>query len=210
MTDFLEWAERQFRVVEQDGAHVAAIKLVTPHDNEVWETWHAPFGDPSAWVTGAEAFLRSLESQWPNRAVPVVFIAVSQTGEVLSRLPRNVQGKNKAGGAPWNTDLAAISMAMDNIAVTIEKLHRLTNTQLDSARRLLEGATETVHQQGEYIRLLRHNAIMTEGENAPDPLVKLVSEHGPDFLEIAKLALKASNGKKTLTTNGVNAPKIKE
>lgn len=209
MTGLLEWAERQIKVVEQNGACAATIRLVTPHDNEVWETWHAPFGDPAAWVTGAETFLRSLETEWPNRAVSVVFIAASATGEVLSRMPCKVQGKNKGAGAPWNTDQAAFSMAMDNVAVTIEKLLRLTNGQLDSARRLLESSTETVHQQAEYIRILRHNALLSESDNQPDALTKLIGEHGSDFMEIAKMFASSSLKKAQKTNGAITVPATK-
>lgn len=196
MTNLLEWAERQFKVVEQDGACVATIKLITAHDGEVWETWHAPFGDPADWSTAAEAFLRSLENEWPNRGVSVCFVASSAAGEVLSKLPKKVQGKNKAGGgAPWNTDQAAVSMAMDNVALTIEKLQRLINTQLDSARKISESNAVTIFQQTELIKLMRQNAAMEEASSEADPLTKLVTEHGADFLEIAKLALKTTQKK---------------
>lgn len=205
MTGLLEWAERQFKVVEQDGAAVAVVKLVTAHDGEVWETWQAPWPSPEDWVTGAEAFLRSLENEWPNRGVSVCFVALSSSGEVLSKLPKKVQGKNKSGGGPWNTDQAAVSMAMDNVALTIEKLQRLVNTQLDSARRISESNAVTIFQQTELIKLMRQNQAMAESEGGePDALTKLVTEHGADFLEIAKLALKATSKTKTpKTTNGV-------
>lgn len=207
MTNLLEWAERQFKVVEQDGAAVSVVKLVTAHDGEVWETWHAPFGEPADWATGAETFLRSLENEWPNRGVSVCFVASTAAGEVLSKLPRKVQGKNKqTGGAPWNTDQAAVSMAMDNVALTVEKLQRLVNTQLDSARRISESNAVTIFQQTELIKLMRQNAAMAESEGGqPDALTKLVSEHGSDFLELAKLALKASNKGKAPKTNGAIA-----
>jgi hypothetical protein len=206
-----EWAERQFKVVEQDGACVAAVKLVTAHDNEVWETWTAPFPPAEEWAVGAETFLRSLENEWPNRGVSVCFIATTAQGEVLSKLPRKVQGKNKQGGGPWNTDQAAVSMAMDNVALTIEKLQRLVNTQLDSARRISESNAVTIYQQTELIKLMRQNAAIAESESGqPDALTKLVSEHGADFLELAKLAIKASSGSKPKITNGVHAPKTKE
>lgn len=206
MTGLLEWAERQFKVVEQDGAAVAVIKLITAHDGEVWETWYAPFGDPADWATGADAFVRSLENEWPNRGVSICFVATTAGGEVLSKLPRKVQGKNKqAGAAPWNTDQAAVSMAMDNVAVTIEKLQRLINTQLDSARRISESNSVTIFQQTELIKLMRQNAAAAESESQePDALSKLVNEHGADFLELAKLALKASQkSSKPGKTNGV-------
>lgn len=209
MSSLAQWAERQFRTVEQDGAAVAVVRLVTAHDGEVWETWHPPFGEPSDWAVGAEGFLRSLENEWPNRAVPVCFVATTSSGEVLSKLPLKVQGKNKmAASGPWNADQAATSMAMDNIALTIEKLQRLVNTQLDAARKNLESSSVTIYQQTELIKLMRQNQAMDETENGEsDPLLKLISEHGSDFLEIAKLALGAAgkpNGAlKTALTKGV-------
>lgn len=204
--NLLEWAEKQFRVVEQDGACAAQIKLVTAHDGEVWETWHAPFGEPSDWATGAEAFLRSLENEWPNRGVSVCFVATTAQGEVLSKLPRKVQGKNKQGaGGPWNADQAAVSMAMDNVALTVEKLQRLVNTQLDSARRISESNAVTIFQQTELIKLMRQNAAMGEETSSEgDALTKLVTDHAGDFMELAKMALKASQKPKP---NGVLTPK---
>lgn len=205
MTNLQEWAERQFKVVEQDGATAAVVKLITAHDGEVWETWHAPFPEPEQWATAAEAFLRSLENEWPNRGVSVCFVATTQAGEVLAKLPRKVQGKNKTGGGPWNTDQAAVSMAMDNVALTVEKLQRLVNTQLDSARRISESNAVTIFQQTELIKLMRQNAAVAEETGGADPLTKLVAEHGSDFLELAKLALKASNKGKGGKTNGAIA-----
>lgn len=217
MTSLQDWAERQFRMVEQDGAAVATVRLVTAHDGEVWETWTAPFGKPEDWAVEAEAFLRSLENEWPNRAVSVLFLASTASGEALSKLPRKVQGKNKNQGAPWNTDQAALSMAMDNIAVTMEKLQRLFNTQLDMARRTSESNAVTIYQQNELIKLMMQNqAAAEQGNGAGDALTKMISEHGSDFLELAKMMLNAY-GKKVAGSashgaNGaiVNAPKIKE
>lgn len=203
MTNLLDWAERNLKTVEQDGASVAVVKLITAHDGEVWETWHAPFPEAADWATGAEGFLRSLENEWPNRAVSVVFVASSAGGEVLSRLPARVQGKNKAQGAPWNTDQAAFSMAMDNAALTMEKLQRLCNAQLDSARRIAESNAVTIFQQTELIKLMKQNAAMDEAEN-PDALGKLVAQHGGDFLELGKMALEAY-AKKTPTKPGAVA-----
>ena len=122
-----------------------------------------------------------------------------------------MQGKNKQGGGPWNTDQAAVSMAMDNVALTIEKLQRLVNTQLDSARRISESNSVTIFQQTELIKLMRQNAAMAESESRdPDALTRLISEHGPDFLELAKLALKATGPNRPKVSNGVPTPKTKE
>lgn len=206
MTNLLDWAERNLKTVEQDGASVAVVKLITAHDGEVWETWHAPFPEPADWATGAEGFLRSLENEWPNRAVSVVFVASSAGGEVLSRLPARVQGKNKAQGAPWNTDQAAFSMAMDNAALTMEKLQRLCNAQLDSARKIAESNAVTIYQQTELIKLMRQNAAMDESES-PDALGKLIGDHAEDFVELGKLALKAYSSKVPSTTGAVAALK---
>jgi hypothetical protein len=203
MTNLLEWAERQFRVVEQDGAATSCIKLITAHDGEVWETWSAPFGDPNEWVTGAEGYLRSLENEWPNRAVSVCFVALTAQGEVLAKFPRKVQGKNKtAAGAPWNTDQAAVSMAMDNLALTMEKFQRLLNTQLDSARRIAESNAVTIYQQTELIKLMRQNQAVAESETEQDALSKLIAQHGSDFFELAKLAL-------SVKAHGGHVPKSK-
>jgi hypothetical protein len=200
LTNLVQWAERQFRVVEQDGAHATQIKLITAHDNEVWETWLAPWPSPEEWAAGAEAYLQSLENEWPSRAVSVVFTALAANGDVLAKLPRKVTGKNKtAGGAPWNTEQAAFSMMMDNVALTMEKFQRLMNTQLDTARRNAESNAVTMFQQTELIKLMRQNAAMTEGQTEPDPLSKLVAEHGGDFIEIAKMVLKPKAG-----TNGAH------
>lgn len=204
MTNLLDWAERNLKTVEQDGASVAVVKLITAHDGEVWETWHAPFPEAADWATGAEGFLRSLENEWPNRAVSVVFVASSAGGEVLSRLPARVQGKNKAQGAPWNTDQAAFSMAMDNAALTMEKLQRLCNSQLDASRKIAESNAVTIFQQSEYIKLLRQNAVMGESES-PDALGRLIGEHAEDFIELGKLALKAYSSKVPSTTKPTGA-----
>lgn len=208
MSDMVKWAERQFREVEQDGSHVTQIKLITPHDNEVWETWTTPWPSPAEWAESAESFLRSLEASWPNRGVPVVFVALSATGETLSKLPRKVEGKNKSGGgAPWNTEQAAFAMMMDNYALSMEKLQRLVNTQLDTARRTAESNAVTMFQQTEYIKLVHQNRAMDEAEKGAGPgdaLAKMVTEHGSDFLELFKMMMSKSggalNGKKP--TNG--------
>ena len=205
MTSLLDWAERQFRQVEQDGAVVATIKLITGHDGEVWETWTAPFGEPTDWITGVEGYLRSLENEWPNRAVNVLFVALSAQGEVLSRFPKQVTGRNKAtAGGPWNSDQAAASMAMDNVALTMEKLQRLVNTQLDASRRIAESNAVTIFQQNELIKLLKHNAAVAESEVEQDVLTKMLSEHGSDFLELAKLALSAASDKRPRVLKTVN------
>lgn len=201
MTSLLEWATRQFKVVEQDGAATACVKLITAHDGEVWETWTAPFPDPADWVTGAEGYLRSLEGEWPNRAVSVCFVALTGQGEVLAKYPKKVQGKNKQTGAPWNTDQAAVSMAMDNLALTMEKFQRLLNTQLDSARRIAESNAVTIYQQTELIKLMRQNKAMDDSELEQDGLSKMITEHSGDFIELAKLALASK-------TNG-SVPKSK-
>lgn len=183
----LQWAERQFKVVEQNGAHVSIIKLVTPHDGEVWETWQAPFGEPDAWVTHVEGLLRSLEGQWPNRAVPVVFVATTAQGEPLAKLPLSVTGKNKSNASPWSAEQAALSMMIDNFAVSLEKVCRLCNTQLDGARKMNESATVTIFQQTEYIKLLLQRELASKAETDTDPLSKLIADRGGDFVDLAKM-----------------------
>jgi hypothetical protein len=199
----LQWAERQFKVVEQNGTHVSLIKLITPHDGEVWETWQAPFGEPDAWVTHVEELLRSLEGQWPSRAVPVVFMASSAQGEVLAKYPHTVTGKNKSNVSPWSAEQAALSMMVDNFALSLEKVCRLVNTQLDGARKMNESANVTIFNQTEYIKLLLNRDAMQQSESGSDPLSKLVAERGSDFVDIAKM-LAMNYAKKSSGANGAS------
>lgn len=191
MTTLYDWAQTALRTVEQDGAAPHKVVLTTMHDNEVWNTWYGPFPDIDDWVTQANAYTRSLENDWPTREVQILFTVLSGDDEVLSRFPWRVKGKNaKSAAAIGDSNAAAMAMAFDNVALTIEKLQRLINTQLDTARKTAEVNSVTMFQQTELIRLMRQNQILAEPEKKEDDLItQLVKDHGGDFVEIAKLAV---------------------
>lgn len=181
--DLQQWAERVLRTVEQDGANVAVVKLVTTHDGAVWNTWHPPWGEPSDWTAETTSYLRSLEQQWPSRVVPIVFVAETATGETLSQLPMTVTGKAKAG--TLDAGAAAASVAFDNLANTIEKMQRLVNTQLDAARRTAEVNANVIEQQTHLIRLYREREMMSPGGSGESTgLDKLVEDNAPAIVNM--------------------------
>jgi hypothetical protein len=171
------------RTVETDGAKVAKIALVTAHDGEVWHTWYAPFGAPDELCAAVEGFVRSLEQEWPTRVVPIALLATSHERETLSRLPMRVTGKAKTGSLDSAT--AATGVVFDNLANTIEKLQRLTNTQLDAARRTIEQHVEQTQQYSELIKLYRERETLGGDSNSLDELV--AENAGPVLGMLAQL-----------------------
>jgi len=162
-----QWAERVLNTVEQDGASVHRVRLLTPDDGQVWESWFAPFGPAPEFAVQVDTHVRSLENEWPTRQVRVVLVAESAQGEVLSQLPFRVTGKLR--GASIDSMATAQNVVADNLVNTVEKLARLSNTQIDSARRQLELTLETVIQQTELLKVYRDKAAR-EPENRPSVL----------------------------------------
>lgn len=191
MSDLATWAERVIGVVEGDGATAVRIELVTSHDLEVWETWHAPFGKADEWCTQAHAYMRSLEAEWPTRKVQILFQAKAENGEVLSRLPLSITGKNRAGAL--DSAAAAQSVAFDQIALTIEKLQRLCNTQLDAARRTSEVNAEVIFQQTQLIRVFRERDLLGDDNSAQAEVLGAIKDNMPEAMRILE---KAFAGKK--------------
>ena len=186
MASVSDWAERILALVEADGAHVARIRLITVTDGQTWETWYPPFGDVDEFVTSVNTYTRSLENEFPTRQVPIALVAESAEGETLSQLPMRIVGKAKVG----NLDAmqAANSAALDSIAVTIEKLMALANTQLDSARRTQDVMNDTMAQQYQLIRLYREREALGP-DDSPSALAEIAKEHVPALLEMAQMLI---------------------
>jgi hypothetical protein len=174
--------------VEQDGAMVSRINVVTTHDGQIYNSWFPPWPSPHDWNVEVDAFLRTLEQQWPTRAVGITFIALSKQGETIAQLPHSIQGQKKNGAL--STGDAALGVGLDAIAVTIEKLQRLTNSQLDSSRRTLESQSETIHQLGEIVKLYRQREILEgQGESKMAGFAELIRENPTEVFALAQQAL---------------------
>ena len=183
MASVSDWADRILQLVEHDGARVSRIRLITVNDGQTWETWYPPFGTVDEFVDSVNTYCRSLEQEFPTRQVPIALVAESDEHEVLSQLPMRIVGKAKVG----NLDAmqAANSAALDSLALTIEKLMQLTNTQLDAARRSQDVMNDTMQQQYQLIRLYRERESLGPDE-APSAIAEALKEHLPSMLEMAR------------------------
>jgi hypothetical protein len=190
MSDLLQWAQATFAVVEQDAAHVAKVRLLTTHDNEVWHTWERPLPEPSAWVAQADAHMRSMIGQFPRRNVGIVFEAQSAGGEVLSRLPWSITGtKAQGNGSLMGGDTQAAAAALEAASTTIERLTRLTNTQLELARKTAETNAVTMAAQSELIKLMQQARMAERLDSGKDELVETVKENLPQLLQLGQALL---------------------
>lgn len=184
MSSVETWAANVLRTIEPDGpdSHVSCerVQFLTSHDFEVWETWWAPFASPEAFAADVESRVRSYEEQWPTRKVSCLLRAISNKGETLSQLPIVVVGKHKEGSLDGFQ--AAQASAMDGVATTIEKLHSLTNTQLDQARMVIELQNETIRQQVQLLTLYRHKEINDAPEGADSVVREIAKEHGDTIM----------------------------
>jgi hypothetical protein len=179
-----QWAERVLQTIEQDGAMVERVQLVTTHDGEVYQSWHRPFPTADAFALDVDSMLRSLEQEFPARVVPMQLLAESRDlngrREVLSRLPLRVTGRAKQGHL--DSAQAATAVAFDSLAATIEKLQRLTNTQLDAARLHIEQLNASLGQHAELVKVYRERALETTTE--PNPMHQFIAENGQQALQL--------------------------
>lgn len=187
MTPIAAWAEQVLRTVELDGASVVRVRLITNEDGQCWETWYAPWPTPEEFEALVQTKIRQLESEFPARQVSMTLEADNSTGETVSRFSQRVVGRAKQG--TLDSAQAAQAVVFDTLASTIEKLQRLTNTQLDEARRQLELQAEVSRQQLELIRAYRNRDALGEEEEDEGPLIELAREQLPALIELGKLAL---------------------
>lgn len=198
MSSVESWAANVLRTIEPDGSdsHVTCerVQFMTSHDYEVWETWFAPFPEASAFAADVESRMRSYEEQWPTRKVNCLLRAISNKGETLSQLPVAVVGKHKEG--TLDGFQAAQAAAMDGVATTIEKLHALTNTQLDQARMVIELQNEMIRQQVGLLTLYRHKEVNDAGESGADSVVRdIAKEHGETIMGMLQMLVEHNTKK---------------
>ncbi len=181
MSDLSSWAQDTLRTVEQDGAKPDVVQLITAGDGQVWNTWVGPWPDVDGWVIKAQGYIRSLEQQWPSRAVSVIFVALTSQGEVLSQFPMTVTGKARAGHVDSHS--SAVTMAVDNVVTTHEKLQRLVMVQLDAARKQIEANARVIDEQTTLITLYRQREALGTPQE-PTEIEKMFAEQGPQMLSM--------------------------
>ncbi|MCH9730987.1 MAG: hypothetical protein K0U84_15135 [Actinomycetia bacterium] len=180
MSDLSAWAGDTLRTVEQDGATPEFVRLVTTGDGQVWNTWSGPWVDVEGWVIKAQSYIRSLEQQWPTRAVGVLFVALTAQGEVLSQLPMTITGKARSGHVDSHS--SAVTMAVDNVVTTHEKLQRLVMVQLDAARKQIEANARVMEEQTTLIQLYRQREVL--GGSEPSEIEKMMVEQAPQVMSM--------------------------
>jgi hypothetical protein len=180
------WADTIFGVVEQDGATVARVRLMTAATGDVWHTWHPPFPSPEAWEQSAESILRGLEQHTSGR-VQVTFVAETRSGETISQLPWRMNGKLVAGSLEGSAQASAA--VLGSVGQTMERLTELVNRQLEQARRTSEIEMETKFQMMELIRAYRHRDIMGETNEVPSLAMQMLQEWSPELKAAAEVAL---------------------
>lgn len=185
MSSVSQWAERVLRTVEQDGTCTHRVRLLTPDDGQVWETWYGPFGAPDEFATSVDSHIRSLEQEWPTRQIRVVLVAESAQGEVLSQLPLRVTGKLRGGSL--DAMQAAQSATGDAIVNTVDKLTRLVNTNIDASRRHVELTLDTMVRQSELLNVYRNKAMQDDESEKPTVLEQasdLLKPYQPVILQL--------------------------
>jgi hypothetical protein len=188
-----EWLERTVNTYETDGSTVGRITLVLIESQEVYETWLPPFA-AQAIAVEVDSRLRDLENEFSAQVIPLQLIAETSEKnghrETLSRLPLRLVGKAKKGDGRESA-MTAQSVVFDSAVTTIEKLMRLTNTQLDAARLNTDTMNASIGEMVGLIRLYRQREITGEADaNNGSALQELIREHGASTLDIiGKLAL---------------------
>ena len=181
-----QWAESALRDVEESGACVRRIELVSSVDGQVWHTWIYPspeWKDVDAWCSDAERRVRALADGWPARQVQITFVGKTADGDVLSQHPCMVRGTKSVGALDPTQALHAA--AMDSTATMIEKLQRLSMTQLDAATRQTELQNETIFQQTLLIKIMRERDLMTTGTQQASAVEEMLAANLPDILKLA-------------------------
>lgn len=176
-----DWAARLIGVLETDGATTDRFTLETPHDGEVWYTWHRPVTAEQL-DSEVQLQLRHLENQFPKRKIPVQVVAHADR-EVIARYPMTVTGTQQGGHLDAQSQ--ATATAFDTMVTSIEKLSRLMNTQVDQARLMLETINEERRQYAELATAYRIREVMGDGqENSSDAMKELIMQHGKPVLEL--------------------------
>lgn len=185
--DLGKWAERVFAVVELDGATTQRVRLVGTDDGSVWQSWYRPFPEPDDFVREVEAMVRTIENEGPARRIELAVLAEGRNGEVLNQLPMHVTGKAKLGRGDQGA--AAQAMVMDSLAGTVEKIQRLSNSSVDSARLQLEAATQVIAQQVELVNAYRLRELEEPAPREPTPVEQVFAEQMPQLISMANLLL---------------------
>jgi hypothetical protein len=178
MSSLADWAESVFAVVEQDGACVHRVQVVTPVTGDIWHTWTAPFPPPDEWAIRAEGVLRNLAEESSGRT-SVTFVALEREGATLHQLPWKIQGK-KSGGNLESVQQATASV-FASMTQTLERSGELTQTQLVNARQHMETLQGFIGQQQQLINAYRGREAMGDDGQPASPVAALLEQYGPQI-----------------------------
>lgn len=182
------WAERQFRVVEQDGDRAERVRLIAADGGATWQVWERDeLSDVQLWAAEAEAYLAELAEEWPPKPIQVLFVAETRTGTERSQLPRTVRGKNKAASdAVMRSEPKAIADAMDAVSRTMGRILESANVQIGVLTKTVQDQAEQTHSLLEFIRELNtRQALQHEQQsNAVAELIGGAKEHLPAVMSL--------------------------
>lgn len=177
------WAERQFRVVDQDGDRAERVRLIAADGGGTWQVWERDeLEDVHQWAAEAEAYLAELAEEWPPKPIQVLFVAETKSGTERSQLPRTVRGKNKsASDGIMRSESKAVADAMDSVSRTMRHILESANVQIGVLTKTVQDQAEQTHSLLEFIREVNtQQALQAEqAHNAINELLGSAKEYLP-------------------------------
>lgn len=206
------WAERQFKVVEQDGSCAARIRLTCVNDQsclEMWEPGSPTWGDAAAWAREATELIDQWLREMPAKPISLLFVSEDKTGQQRASCPMTVRGTNREASADLlkGRDVKALAESMDSISRTVDRVLATANGQLDRSNSTLETLTKAHADVLDYLRVKHENEALKvqEQQTTNTQIMNLVNQFGGPLLELIGAHIKMSPAAQKVATAAASA-----
>lgn len=197
------WVERVARTVEENGASARRVRLIATEDGGTIQVWeHEEYsGRSDDWCEEVDDLLNALADDWPCRLVRLQFIAEDQAGGVRATLYKSVRGRNAEAPKTQSEGLKAQTDAMASLSRTMQHTLELVNSQVTSARQVIDSQAAAFSMQTDLVIALRGELANAQAQvnraqltqNA-DQLIGGMLEQLPDLIKLWKSATRVGGG----------------